>query len=200
MNGLRRGSAFRIAAGAGMLAVLVAGCIFDTREAKDPRSVTPACPLFSGVQPDSVMQSLLNAVGCGNQGLSTYQELFTDDFSFGPDPSDSIEVTAEPGREGTYVDWTKAVETEVFSNIAADFDSMSLALTEVSRTVSPPEAELVMDYTLTGFDAGIGMEHAGQARFLLREEFSTWRIYRWEDVRTLTTSWGRLKADNRLGG
>lgn len=200
MNGPRRVRAIRSAIGTGILVVLAAGCIFDTREANDPRSATPACPLFSGVHPDSVMQSLVNAVGCGDQGLSTYQELFADDFSFGPDPSDSIEVTAEAGREETYLNWTDAVETEVFSNIAADFDSMSLSLTEVSGTITPPEAELVMEYTLTGFDDGAGVDHTGEAHFFLREEFSIWRIYRWEDVRSTTTSWGRLKADHRLGG
>lgn len=179
---------------------LAVGCIFETREPVDPGSVAPACPLFTGVHPDSVIQSLINAVGCGSQGLSTYQQLFTDDFSFGPDPSDSLDVTSEPGREGIYLDWTKAVETEVFSTIAADFDSMKLALADSTPTVAAPEAELVTEYTLTGYEAGIGTEHTGEAHFFLREEVSTWRIYRWEDVRSLTTSWGRLKADHRLGG
>jgi len=179
------------------LAALATSC-FSTREAIPPTTVgnAPVLPLTAW----DVLYNMKLAVD--NQQPVTYEELFTDDFFFKPDQSDSIEV--EKNFPGAYADWNKDVETAVMEYI---LDPVRCRYANLQFFY---ENEVIVDFTDTTYvlqedyslvlklEAFVG--YNGRVRFFFRKTLDGyWYIETWVDYLNddRDPSWGRLKGETR---
>ena len=179
------------------LAVLGASC-FSTRDAIPPTSVGDAPEL-----PLTVWDVLYNmTLAVGNKQPVTYEELFTDNFLFKPDPSDSAEV--EKNFPGAYANWNKNIETGVMEYI---LDPVRCKFAKLEFFY---ENEVIVDFTDTTYilqeDYSLLLQHevpagySGRARFFFRKDVDGyWYIDRWVDYlnEEQVPSWGRLKGETR---
>jgi hypothetical protein len=189
-------AALVIAACAGLAAV--ATSCFSTRDAIPPTSVgnAPVLPLTAW----DVLYNMKLAVD--NQQPVTYEELFTVNFLFSPDPSDSAEV--EKNFPGAYANWTAHIETGVMEYILdpvrCDYANLQFFY----------ENEVIVDFTDTTYtlqeDYSLVLKHEifagynGTARFFFRKApDGYWYIERWVDYLNddRDPSWGRLKGETR---
>jgi hypothetical protein len=189
-------AAFVIAACAG-LAALATSC-FSTRDAIPPTTFgnAPVLPL-------TVWDVLFNMkLAVDNQQPVTYEELFTDNFFFKPDPSDSVEV--EKNFPGAYANWNKHIETGVMEYI---LDPVRCWYANLQFFY---ENEVIVDFTDTTYilqeDYSLVLKHEafagynGRVRFFFRKDVDGyWYIERWVDYlnEDQDPSWGRLKGETR---
>jgi hypothetical protein len=179
------------------LAVLVTSC-FQTREAAPPTTVgnAPIPPLTAW----DVLFKLKLAVD--NQNPVQYEELFTADFLFKPDPWDSAEV--EKNFPGAFANWDYRVETGVMEYI---LDPVRCSYSNLQFDF---EAEVIVDFTDTTYilqeDYSLIVRHVsfvgynGTARFFFRKlSDGYWYIEKWVDYLNdeQALSWGRLKGETR---
>ena len=171
---------------------------FKTRDAVPPTVVGN-----SPVPPLTVYDVLYNMeLAVNNQNPVFYEELFTADFVFKPDPSDSVEV--EKDFPGAYAGWGYDVETGVMEYILdpvrCKYASLELQEeTEVIIDESDTTSVIQRDYTLLlRHETSVG--YYGTTRFFLRKlADGYWYIDKYVDYlnEAQETSWGRLKGETR---
>jgi len=181
------------------VASLLASCgdfPFQTREAEPPATAgsNPVVPLTPG----DVLSNLVLSVNTRDAVL--YGENFTNNFTFKPDPSDSVEV--EKNFPGAYANWTLFVEEGV-----ADFLLDPIRCSYANLRF---EDELIVDFTDSTYllqenyflilKHASFVEYRGQVRFFMRKlPDGYWYIERWVDYIAVDQypTWGRLKGETR---
>lgn len=195
-----RAALLGLAAAAAAAVLAGGGCgLFKPRSPETP--VAPAAPCLSPTGPDNLVANIL--VHYGNQaGTSCYNSMVDTAFAFHPDPVDSA-TNPTP-----YVDWNQTVETRVNSNIASDalfltavFDSsyQDPTITTSPQTETRYYAYHVLFRSRSQADT---TRYQGRAEIKFAQGASTfWSIVDWRDHSDGSTlpTWGRLRADHRVG-
>jgi hypothetical protein len=177
-----------------------AGCLFSTREPQAPGSGEDQCPPAVLTSPDTLVNSLVEALGCRDSrgaptGEVNYEQLFSDDFQFHPDPGDSLEIiSADPTLDYVFASWPRQTEIDVFRLWAGSVDRIRLDLSNRDVTPSGDSAIVRVDYALTAYNGSDSTFYGGVARFSMVQALGTWKIILWTDERSDSTSWTRLRA------
>jgi hypothetical protein len=186
-----------------LLVLLLASCgIFEPRKSQEPPAGAGATYVLPQ-EPGLVISNMVNVV---NELQSVeYQDLFTDDFEFVPDPRDVL--TLENYYPGIFDDWGKAVEVSIGERL---LDRITGALLAFEDTLvvfeSESDYQVAHKYKLEILEEywKPWKKYRGQALFYMRKEPSDnlWYIYRWEDYGTEATdsvdgTWGMLKGVTR---
>ncbi|HLQ67165.1 MAG TPA: hypothetical protein VK123_08050 [Candidatus Limnocylindrales bacterium] len=182
---------------------MVVGCgLFDTRDPKLP--TTPTAPCANYTEPDSLVLNI--RVHYGQLSVaSCYNPMLDSLFLFHPDPVDSS-VNPTPFLKV----WNQQVEGRVATNIAADSVAMFQTFfdgTYQSPIVDPgPPRRETRFYNYHILFTRIGrfaaIRYQGRAEITFEQETGTlWRIRYWTDHADTSgyPTWGRLRADHRVG-
>jgi hypothetical protein len=165
-----------------LAAALLLGCIFEPRDPDSPTSEEEGTWIVPR-QPKDVFLNLTSGLLAGAN--SNYERSLADEFTFIPRDQDRL---AFP--DGTFDDWTKAVEMEVIDRIKGDYQGERAAQFGDENGVFPKEdvqvgwAEYEGPYYLS-LDRGDGGEpevYAGTARFYVQEGTAGWILVKWEDI------------------
>ncbi|MBN1885469.1 MAG: hypothetical protein JW876_08105 [Candidatus Krumholzibacteriota bacterium] len=164
------------------LAPLLAGCLFDPREAAPPGTGGDECWIVPNT-PKDVFANL--DCGLASSGNSSYDRSLGDDFVFIPRPGD------EGG--GSFDDWGKVAELDFLNRVKSEFQGTRTAqfgdadgLFE-KENVSVGRAEYQGQYLIT-LDPGDGTEpqvYGGKAIFIVVETSTGWTLQSWEDFDVL---------------
>jgi len=182
-----------------LLAVMTGCGLFDTRAVKPGGG--PGVPCATPNSPDDVVSNVVQNYA-NLAGLTCYTSMLDPIFLFHPDGSDSND--APPG---TYLNWTRDVESRVSSNLAAD-DTFGVAVLDseyTSRVVVDTRTEirfynyhLVLRATRTQPDTLF----RGLADITFHEGVDQrWRITDWVDKRdgSGARTWGYVRGLYRVG-
>jgi hypothetical protein len=187
-----------------LAAVVAASCdTFSTRAAEEPEG--EATQIVLAQKPGDVLSNLKNAIG--GRDTDAYEDLFTEDFVFIPDPSDVIDL--ENFYPGIFDNWGMETEIEVGERILDESRTKISGLDLMSeRLIMETDStyEVLEDYQL--FLRLEGSEefevYIGTARFSMRlDSDGLWYMHRWEDARRDTgivadrDTWGKLKGEIR---
>jgi len=187
-----------------MLASLAAvSCIFEPRATLEPDQVGGK-DIQPAQEPEMLISNLVTIVQALDSG--NYQDLFSEDFSFVPDPEDEDFMNNHYGP-GIYLNWDRPVEVIVASQL---FDRLNYALLHIEDTevVEDTDTTYVVyhGYRLEILPRGeTWIEYSGRARFHLRmnPEDKLWKMFRWVDFRPeespedASGTWGLLKGEVR---
>jgi hypothetical protein len=188
--------------GIGLLvsALVVCSCSeFTVRDGEEPTGVETGYVVPR--EPDDVISNLVNAVEA--RDVIIYGDLFTDDFTFSPDPRDSLDI--ENFYPGVFDDWNVGVERSVGNQIL-DESRNSLTLltflegTEEVITDTDSSFAFKQDYDLILLFDGDLRTYSGAALFSMEKlSDGLWYIRWWQDVRREDVdddrdTWGYLKG------
>ncbi len=158
------------------------GCLFEPREALPPLDEGEG----DWIVPKTPKDVFFNlATGLSSIGNSNYERSLADEFTFIPRDQDRLQFP-----DGTFDNWTKAVELDILNRIKGDYQGERTAQYGDEDGNFPKEdiqvgwAEFEGPYRWT-LDRGDGSEpeiYAGTARFFLQEGTSGWVIVKWEDI------------------
>jgi hypothetical protein len=186
----------RAAAAVGLM--LLAGCLFEAREAQPPDTGTGGPPPVSLRFPSDV----LNALRSGLQSLtrSNYERAISETFIFSPTLEDSLDLNFI--GTGVFDDWTKDVEMEVYDNLIAEASEM--AVTFSNRPIINENTFVRYDvaYELTVISRAVPPDtsvYKARAYFDVRNEGGNWRLTYWDELELVEgfTSWGFLRGTIR---
>ena len=175
--------------------LLVFGCRnpFATGEPEPPTG--EQLPLLEPTSAENVLKNL--EISCEYMSINNYMDTLSEDFLFLPDRSDSDrfpDVFSEPwGREKEAIFCQRLFDKEMTSLISfcSSVDSNATLIEETVESIH------------YRYDYDIGIIHRtdapsrvqGEAEFYLRcDQHDNWTIFRWEDRKTDSHSWGELKA------
>jgi len=180
----------------------IAGCgLFDTRDPRVPGISGERCRNLT--DPDSLVENITVHYG-QKSGTSCYSSMLDTAFAFHPDPTDSS------NNPDPFAGWNRDIEARVTTNIAADsvqsfrvaFDSLYQTPTEDPGP--PRRVTRFYEYHLLVNRVG----HADTTRYQGRSDItfqqganSSWTILNWQDNTdgSAFPTWGRLRADHRVG-
>ena len=184
--------------------------LFDTRDPVEPSG--SQFPCLTLTTPDNVVLNIRQAYGHPD-GLGCYVSTLADfvssadpGFKFHPDPTDSLEDTAD-----SYANWTKSIEERVAANIANSARQDSFRLTLQFQTTITDQPDLVIrqySYEIRFNDTAPtnaipDSVFQGLAELSIRRTSGQWQITDWFDKRdpggTTTRTWGYLRAGKRTG-
>lgn len=190
--------AFSLAAG-----LALGGCgLFEPRDPRDEIPVTgERCRNLA--EPDSLVDNTV--VHYGRQtGLSCYASMIDAGFVFHPDTQDDLEAP-DPNP---YVGWNRDIETRVTTNVAASAVFLEVGFDgeyQTPTTTTNPRTE-TRYYNYHVFYRKQGQpdttRYQGLADITFLQGTGTlWSIKEWRDQRDGSglLTWGRLRADNRVG-
>jgi hypothetical protein len=180
------------------LGLIAGSCVFDTRPAEMP--VGSSTEWEEPVEPEIVLSNLANSIG-GRNALN-YETLLTEDFTFNPDPSDSVEL--ENYYPGAFLNWSRGTETRVARQmldpgLTAYASLVFIPGSEKIITDTDSTYEAIQEYQLVLFGETTAV-YNGTARFHVRRHSDgLWYIWRWEDNRLSGdaeeyVTWGILKG------
>ena len=173
-----------------LAAVLMAGCVFEPRDAQPPGDDTGA----SWIVPDNPTKVFVN-MKSGLESLTgtNYEKSLASDFTFIPLPSDEAQFP------GTFDGWTKSTEMEVTRTIIGDAKWLVVEfsnLKPIQTSTSFAQYEASYDLSIVNKTEPDTLEYKGKARFDLREGSKGWELTKWEDFESVAgfASWGFLRG------
>jgi hypothetical protein len=188
---------------AGLLAVAVAisSCSeFTVRESEEPTGVSTGYVVPR--EPGDVISNLVNAVQA--RDVVNYGDLFSDDFTFSPDPRDSFDI--ENVYPGAFADWGVQVERTVANQILDESRNKLTLLTFIDGTdevITDTDSTFVLkqDYDLILLFDGSLRTYSGTVLFSMKKKVSDglWYMRWWQDFRPEVVvegrdTWGYLKG------
>jgi hypothetical protein len=173
---------------------MMAGCIFDTREANPPGGVGSTWQV-----PDFPSKVFLN-LESGLEELTgtNYERSLNEIFTFVPLPEDANNL---PG--GAFDDWSVDVEMQVVRRLLADANKIAVNFTDLEQIRNQTGfADFQGFYDLSVIDRSIPPDtviYKGKAQFDFQEGSKGWQMVRWEDLERVTNfaSWGFLRGSTR---
>ncbi len=165
---------------------------FSTRTPEEPPE--SGAVFLPPTSPEKVLHNLQEAVGA--KSIQDYLDVFSDDFTFAPDPGDSLSH-----EQYFRTPWNKDRESEYALNFfqQAQLDSTySFDLTTYAPSLYQPGEQMYTYHYLMSYGRpGELAEVYGRAYLYFREnEEGRWNIYLWVDSRARKSSptWGVLKT------
>jgi hypothetical protein len=184
---------------------LVASCgVFEPRDSESPEEGSGGSVYVPPQEPPVVISNLVTVMV--ESPHTNYPELFSEDFTFVPDPDDVLTLESIYGQ-GVFDNWDMDVELQVGDRL---FGRYFLALLELSEgTVTEDTDSTYTVYHEYWFDI-LGdrgwSRFRGAANFRIKMDPSDnlWYLYQWEDFRTESSdstdidgTWGLLKGEIR---
>ena len=196
---LRRFAAWaaRTAAPAGLVAaggLLVASCIFSTRDPENPQ--TESVPFRDPSAPDSVLENI--RVTLGRKYLENYNLSLDAGFTFVPAPED-----VGHWGSGAYEGWGKNAELEAFTAILDAAGTAQFTWRGGVRYSDwCDDIRYSMTFRNTAVTPAQDTVFAGEADLYFRQDGTQWKLLRWEDKRVQgdTLSLGYLRVSRKVWG
>lgn len=184
---------------------LVASCgVFEPRDSEDPEAGSGGSVYVSPQEPAVVISNLVTVMV--EAPHTNYPELFSEDFSFVPDPDDVLTLESIYGQ-GVFDDWDVEVEVEVGERL---FSRYFLALFEIDEGTVTEDTDstysVLHEYQFDILGDQGWSNFRGVANFRIKRDPSDnlWYIYQWEDFRTeasdsagIDGTWGLRKGEIR---
>lgn len=184
---------------------LVASCgVFEPRDSEAPEEGSGGSVYVPPQEPGVVVTNLVTVMV--EAPHTNYPELFSEDFSFIPDPDDVLTLENIYGQ-GVFDDWDMGVEVQVGDRL---FDRYFLALLELSEGTVTEDTDstyaVLHEYEFDILGDQGWSTFRGTANFRIRRDLSDnlWYIYQWEDFRTEASdsagvdgTWGLRKGEIR---
>ncbi|MEZ5063294.1 MAG: hypothetical protein R3B81_01080 [bacterium] len=174
----------------------VVGC--DYFQPRTPEEGDSGSAWVTPLIPGQIVQNLRSAIELEN--FADYQRVFTEDFTFTPDPTDVATLAVERPGESVFDGWTVDVESTVMEQVVSAADSVRVDLTLFEEQPSGSTTLVKYTYALRVFLNAAVTEYQGEAWFSVRQTGNgEWYVYGWQDVVTTDTvqSWGLLKGRTR---
>jgi hypothetical protein len=182
-----------------LLALALAGCLFDTRDADPPANAGTGC----GATPLDDALGVFQAMTCAleNQQDAAYERAISSRFVFSPTQQDSLDQTFQ--GTGVYENWNKTVEMDVLGLLLSDAQAVDVAfnpsilINQTQFVRYRVEYELRVVNVATPTDTTV---YGGVAQFDVRNEGGNWRLTFWDEIETVEnqSTWGYLKGILRL--
>jgi hypothetical protein len=187
------------------LCMLVVSCgTFEPRSSEAPEDGSGGAVYEQPQDPEVVISNLINVIV--EYPHLNYPELFSDDYTFVPDPDDALTLESIYGQ-GVFDNWDAGAETDVGEKL---FSRYYLALLELDEGTISEDTDstyaVLHEYRLDILEDAGWSNYRGAANFKLRRNPSDnlWYMYQWEDFRTETSdstgiegTWGLLKGEIR---
>jgi hypothetical protein len=190
-----------LAAGLG----LVASCgVFEPRDSESPEEGSGGSVYVPPQEPPVVVSNLVTVMV--ESPHTAYPELFSEDFTFVPDPDDVLTLESIYGQ-GVFDNWDVDVEVQVGDRLFSRYFLALLELSEGTVTEDTDSTYTVFheyEFDILG-DRG-WLKTRGAANFRIKRDPSDnlWYLYQWEDFRTESSdstgidgTWGLLKGEIR---
>ena len=180
----------RIGAGAGLVLLSVAGCIFEPREPESGGTGEVCYEAVPQNEQINVFANIDGALECLQ--ARTYLDQLSDDFVFVPSPGVQAQFPdLFPDPEA----WGVEEEEQFLDRLFADAETVQASVYE---QVQPPTggSEPLYEgrYSITVINRdGSQIEYTGEAFFTLRQERTAWFIVRWEE-KASDSPFGQLRA------
>ncbi len=185
--------------------VLVASCgVFEPRDSEHPEAGSGGSVYIQPQEPATVISNLVAVMV--DAPHTNYPELFSEDFTFVPDPDDVLTLESIYGQ-GVFDDWDVEVEVEVGELL---FSRYFLALLELDEGTVIEDTDstysVLHEYVFDILGDHGWSKFRGAANFRIRQDPSDnlWYIYQWEDFRTeasdsigIDGTWGLRKGEIR---
>ncbi len=185
--------------------VLVASCgVFEPRDSEEPGEGSGGSVYIQPQEPAVVISNLVTVMV--EAPHTNYPDLFTEDFTFVPDPDDVLTLESIYGQ-GVFDDWDVDVEVQVGDRL---FGRYFLALLELSEGTVIEDTDttyaVVHEYRFDILGDQGWSNFRGAANFRIKQDPSDklWYIYEWEDFRTeasdstgIDGTWGLCKGEIR---
>ncbi len=185
--------------------VLVASCgVFEPRDSEEPGEGSGGSVYIQPQEPAVVISNLVTVMV--EAPHTNYPDLFTEDFTFVPDPDDVLTLESIYGQ-GVFDDWDVDVEVQVGDRL---FGRYFLALLELSEGTVIEDTDttyaVVHEYRFDILGDQGWSNFRGAANFRIKQDPSDklWYIYEWEDFRTeasdstgIDGTWGLGKGEIR---
>ena len=182
-----------------LLALALAGCLFDTREAEPPASGGSGCGSTALDDPLGVFRAMTCALE--TQQDAAYERAISTRFVFSPTQQDSLDPTFQ--GTGVYDNWNKTVEMSVLGLMLSDAQTIevtfnpSILINQTQFVRYRVGYELIVVNVATPTDTTF---YGGVAQFDVRNEGGNWRLTFWDEIETVPnqSTWGYLKGILRL--
>ncbi|RKY69711.1 MAG: hypothetical protein DRQ02_00055 [Candidatus Latescibacterota bacterium] len=180
-----------------VLLLLVSGCRnpFSTREPEPPTG--KQLPLLEPTSAENVLRNL--EVCCEYMSINDYMNTLSQDFLFLPDPSDNErfpEVFCRSwDRQSEFEFCRRLFDKEITSLISfcSSVDSNATVIEETTESVHYRYDYYIILIYRQHTEAPQSVK--GRAELYLRcDRQGNWTIFRWEDEKTDSHSWGELKG------
>ena len=190
-----------LAAGLG----LVASCgVFEPRDSEPPKDGTGGAVYVTPQEPSVVVSNLVTVMV--ESPHTNYSEIFSDDFTFVPDPDDVLTLESIYGQ-GVFDDWDADVELQVGDRLFSRYFLALLELSEGTVTEDTDTTYAVLheySFDILGDEGWWNFRGAASFRIRLDPSDNLWYLSRWEDFRTevsdstgIDGTWGLLKGEIR---
>jgi hypothetical protein len=185
--------------------MLVASCgLFEPRASEEPEEGSGGAIYEQPQEPTVVISNLVNVIV--EDPHTNYPDLFSEDFTFVPDPDDVLTLESIYGQ-GVFDDWDAAVESDVGDKLFSRYYLALLDLSEGTVTEDTDSTYTVLhEYRLDILQDQGWSHYRGTASFRMKQDPSDnlWYILKWEDFRTeasdssgINGTWGFLKGEIR---
>jgi hypothetical protein len=183
-----------------LLALALAGCLFDTRDADPPANPGTGCGATPLDDPLGIFQAMTCALETKQD--AAYERAISQNFLFSPTQQDSLDQTFQ--GVAVYDGWDKSVEMDVLRLLLSNAQLLDVSFNptvKINQTTyvryEPVNYELRVVNVSAPTDTIV---YAGVARFDVRNEGGNWRLTFWDEIDTVPnhSTWGYLKGLLRL--
>ncbi len=181
------------------IALALAGCLFDTRDAEPPATGGSGCGATPLDDPLGVFQAMTCALE--TQQDAAYERAISSRFVFSPTQQDSLDQTFQ--GTGVYDNWNKTVEMDVLGLMLSDAQAIDVEFTPQVIHNETTFVRYEVDYRLAIVNVATPTDttvYGGVAWFDVRNEGGNWRLTFWDERDTVPnlSTWGYLKGILRL--
>jgi hypothetical protein len=185
--------------------VLAASCgVFEPRDSQQPEEGSGGTVYVQPQEPGIVISNLVAVMV--EAPHTNYPELFSDDFTFIPDPDDVLTLESIYGQ-GVYEGWDTDVEVTVGERLFSRYYLALLDLDDGTVTEDTDSTYAVLhQYRLDILGDSGWSDFRGAANFRIKRDPSDnlWYIDEWQDFRTeasdstgIDGTWGLQKGEIR---
>jgi hypothetical protein len=180
-----------------VLAILLSGCIFDTREPNPPDpGGEPAIPLDDPLAPFEAMTVALETLKDAN-----YERAISESFVFSPLEQDSLDQTF--AGTDVYANWNRTVELDVLALLISDAQFIDVQFNPTAEGGTTTFQRFRVNYSLRIVNRGAPTDtsmYEGVAYIDNRNEGGNWRVVFWDEIDTVPNqqTWGYLRGILRL--
>jgi len=194
----QRGKRVRARAAAAVGLLLLAGCLFDARDAQPPGGGTGGPPPVSLRFPGDVLVALKS--GLESRTSPNYERAISEFFIFSPTLEDSLDLNFI--GTGVFDSWTKDVEMQVYNSLIAEAGEIAVDFANTTLINQSTFVRYEVIYELTIISPAAPPDtslYKARAYFDLRNEGGNWRLTYWDERGLVEgyTSWGVLRGTIR---
>jgi hypothetical protein len=186
------------------LGLIVSCGIFEPRDSETPEEGSGGAVYVSPQEPATVISNLVTVMV--EPPHTNYPELFSEDFTFIPDPDDVLTLESIYGQ-GVFDNWDTDVEIQVGDRLFSRYYLALLELDEGTITEDTDSTYAVLhEYVFDILGSDGWSKFRGAASFRIKRDPSDnlWYMYQWQDFRTeasdsagIDGTWGLRKGEIR---